>query len=132
MSAGLNDDFCDAVDELIINLVDDLPDDFIDAVDDVIIDLIDDLNDDYNDDLPEELNDELKPCPFCGKEPKINQSEFSHRYWVACEDCCCLNKVFYTKDEAIKAWNSRHIEDEKDNQIKELKNDLAFSDKWTK
>ena len=52
--------------------------------------------------------EELKPCPFCG-EADI-RTDFDRREWThyaVCYGCFCrLEKD--TKEEAIKAWNTRH------------------------
>lgn len=106
--------------------------DFINLVDDLIIDLVDNLPDDFNDDLDEELNDELKPCPFCGYRAYIDYCNYDHSYAVTCSNCCIDTGRFIDKEACIKAWNNRPIEDKKDNQIKELTDDLAFSKKWAK
>lgn len=68
-------------------------------------------------------NAELKPCPFCGGEAWLYSYEF-HRgtggYSVLCKNKNChlvfgehekdgyLEGEFYTKAEAIEAWNTRH------------------------
>ena len=59
-------------------------------------------------------NEELKPCPFCGKEPELrtlsgNQSTY---YYIECRNFDCL-LYCYTKhkyenyQQAIEAWNRR-------------------------
>lgn len=59
---------------------------------------------------------ELKPCPFCGHEGKIenlnSSNRFYHRklpYRVKCSFCsCALAYTFFrTKKEAKDAWNTR-------------------------
>jgi hypothetical protein len=56
----------------------------------------------------------LKPCPFCGGEAKLfDDKHYSDFYfWVGCinEKCPILEVVtedYSTKDEALKAWNTR-------------------------
>ena len=55
----------------------------------------------------------LKPCPFCGNEPKIefNESIGYVSYYVKCINLECNVEVytfdFNTKEEAIEAWNNR-------------------------
>lgn len=67
------------------------------------------------------INDELKPCPFCGGEAELrffnNGSSFSYR--VECLNCTAMvgrrfaeystNRTFWfgIKQEAIEAWNQR-------------------------
>jgi len=50
----------------------------------------------------------LKPCPFCGSEPKLAGSGKS--FWVVCadEDCRVEVRSFVAEqDEAIRTWNER-------------------------
>lgn len=58
---------------------------------------------------------ELKPCPFCGTEPKMGVTEPTFgepRYFVECEGVGC-KVVAYTPNEyetaleAAEAWNAR-------------------------
>lgn len=62
----------------------------------------------------------LKPCPFCGGEPKLVFEERSFDYapdlnFVRCTECGSRGKVYHSNliDEAgsgysaIKAWNRR-------------------------
>jgi len=47
---------------------------------------------------------ELKRCPFCGGEAKIEGYKI---FWATCKECTTETKVFDTKEEAIEAWNRR-------------------------
>lgn len=53
------------------------------------------------------MNEELKPCPFCGGKAEI--SLLLSNYGVACTSC--MGAIFpakeQTREEAIKAWNRR-------------------------
>ena len=55
----------------------------------------------------------LLPCPFCGKEPEIDQYKIQGvMLWnVACMNDDCLVEVetedFESEEDAIKAWNKR-------------------------
>lgn len=66
-------------------------------------------------------NDKLLPCPFCGGEANAFVDKFN-KYFTGCKKCnfyygieiedgCELEKgwiaIHNTKDEAIKAWNTR-------------------------
>lgn len=65
--------------------------------------------------------DELKPCPFCGKEVavvdlghKLYRPSCNHPYCVFCADCDLLfgydvdyGGTFDTEQEAAEAWNVR-------------------------
>lgn len=57
---------------------------------------------------------ELKPCPFCGSEPKyFDHSEHNDDEWheVACtnHECTYLIAQKSTKESAFTAWNTRCI-----------------------
>lgn len=47
----------------------------------------------------------LKPCPHCGGEASIDFDEYSEEYVVHCSNPKCSWQK--TKEEAIKAWNTR-------------------------
>ena len=53
------------------------------------------------------MTEKLKPCPFCGGEAKINKREYS----IECTRCSAYMGYFYTKQEAIEAWNRRVTDD---------------------
>jgi len=52
---------------------------------------------------------EIKPCPFCGAEPKLDVYGNGHHYQVSCPSCKCIHiGVFYSYGtDAINAWNKR-------------------------
>ena len=51
------------------------------------------------------MNEELKPCPFCGgKNMRIWNTSTP---WVSCDDCLANTAYGTTKEEAIKIWNRR-------------------------
>lgn len=51
----------------------------------------------------------LKPCPFCGSisvdimETIRNPTLYS----VECRGCDCSTNVYYSREEAVNAWNTR-------------------------
>lgn len=57
--------------------------------------------------------EELKPCPFCGEPPKINEYHGSAipEYSVDCMNDNCPayagSSLKETKEETIEAWNTR-------------------------
>lgn len=74
--------------------------------------------------------EELKPCPFC-KGSRISlyvayrtrALTKSPVYYARCCDCKAHSKKYTYKEDVIKAWNNRPIEDELNRQIAELKSD---------
>ena len=58
------------------------------------------------------MSQELKLCPFCGREPKIEEhcvSSYPHSFTVSCDRSSCAESYFNrgTKQRAIAAWNRR-------------------------
>lgn len=63
------------------------------------------------------MTDRLKPCPFCGGKAEVQQIPEAtfDKFVVTCKSrkCCafyigyCDEGLYYTKTEAIKAWNTR-------------------------
>lgn len=75
------------------------------------------------------MNNELKPCPFCGKEATITETdyvfksdnaddEYYHGYAVICCNSDCRPSQIYggwefetygyaSEEKAIEAWNKR-------------------------
>ena len=63
-------------------------------------------------------NEELKPCPFCGKPVdmyKYDYNEYNEQgiqghevgFVIICFDCHIDMGEYNTEEEAIKAWNRR-------------------------
>jgi len=56
------------------------------------------------------MNDELKPCPFCGSKAEIKRYDCSLTY-VKCSNNKCLVEpctVFCrSREQAIRIWNTR-------------------------
>ena len=59
------------------------------------------------------MNEELKPCPFCGSEDigadydeeRVKTKLYGH--FVECHDCFGASGYCLTKEDAIKSWNLR-------------------------
>ena len=52
---------------------------------------------------------ELKPCPFCGGEPKIMDMGFPH--WIYCKKCGArVHGCTYDVKDSVEAWNRRFSE----------------------
>ena len=59
---------------------------------------------------------DLKRCPFCGGEAKI-QSNLLHNYRIYCVECGCQTISWSeSKEKAIEAWNRRAGESEDSNE----------------
>ncbi|MBR5874833.1 MAG: Lar family restriction alleviation protein [Oscillospiraceae bacterium] len=54
-------------------------------------------------------NKELLPCPFCGGEAEMFPMNIKpqYGYWVVCSNCGAEQPQYKTKEESIKAWNTR-------------------------
>lgn len=58
------------------------------------------------------MSEELKPCPFCGKEPRIVIGKYA-----TCETEGCPTEAIAVP---VKKWNSRPVEDALQKRIAEL------------
>ena len=75
---------------------------------------------------------ELKPCPFCGGEARIiNVGTLGVWCSALCvnPECGCDWGVYYpTEAEAATAWNTRHVETCKLNELDALTQTLSMAD----
>ncbi len=56
---------------------------------------------------------ELKKCPFCGGEAKLNYvGTCIPLYFVSCEECGCKQESSIHKEAVINSWNNRATEAE--------------------
>lgn len=52
----------------------------------------------------------LKPCPFCGETPLLENTGINEKWssWALnCIGCCASVGSFVKKEEVIEAWNKR-------------------------
>ena len=52
---------------------------------------------------------DLKPCPFCGRTPTIDDCG-DHRYFVRCKCGIAQDKLYMQKCDATRRWNTRKTE----------------------
>lgn len=70
---------------------------------------------------------ELKPCPFCGKTPRL--FELDREWFIACNGPYCIEQkhAYRSKQMAINMWNRRKGEvDEAD--IVQCRDCIFYSD----
>ena len=61
-----------------------------------------------------EMNDGLKPCPFCGGKAKTYMRQFKLFSTCCCDTKCIghnLYIMFRSEKESIESWNRRDGED---------------------
>ncbi len=59
--------------------------------------------------------DTLKPCPFCGQQPRLTDRASNHTAsgWLYIVSCCCgghkanAHQISETFEEVRKRWNTR-------------------------
>ena len=52
------------------------------------------------------MSDKLKPCPFCGEEAILSETN-NNKAFVMCCNCYAQTGVFYKESMAMDAWNRR-------------------------
>lgn len=68
--------------------------------------------------------EDLKPCPFCGGDP-VMIGEYDGLYQVICPKCNgTVDDFDNVKDVSAEKWNTRPLEDAKDEEIKRLRDVL--------
>jgi Lar family restriction alleviation protein len=61
------------------------------------------------------MSADLKPCPFCGEQPResrhMDESHYSHAavefLRIVCDGCGAQSRCLEEHDEVIAAWNQR-------------------------
>ena len=53
------------------------------------------------------MTEPLKPCPFCGSKAVGMVDDNYSNYWVQCTNCFAQSDAFFTKPDAVRAWNAR-------------------------
>ena len=56
----------------------------------------------------------MKPCPFCAREPILSTWLNGTRYGVYCKCGCESPKDSKSKEGAIRIWNRRRYNNEKE------------------
>lgn len=72
---------------------------------------------------------ELKPCPFCGGEPKVTERNGLSFFW--CGECGTTSKIA-KESEAREDWNRRPAEDDLKAEVERLKNELGIQKNLTR
>lgn len=76
---------------------------------------------------------ELKACPFCGKQPEVycaDVKDAGECWSVSCGFCCSLCPKHGTKEEAIKAWNTRQAHSGELGTFADKINKLRVTNGW--
>ena len=66
------------------------------------------------------MTENLKSCSFCGGKPDFENEGSDYGFYAVCSRCGCWTGALRTKDESLKRWNNRPIEDELSEKIKKL------------
>ena len=53
------------------------------------------------------MTEPLKACPFCGSKATECADDNYSNYWVQCTNCFAQSDAFFTKSDAVDAWNTR-------------------------
>ena len=53
------------------------------------------------------VNNNLKPCPFCGSNNVSKLEGICNYYYVKCLACSCIGPKHDSRRQSVKAWNKR-------------------------
>lgn len=62
----------------------------------------------------------VKHCPCCGGAAVVAPVAGSDECYVVCSECSLESDYYPSYEEAVKKWNTRPLEDEKDKEIARL------------
>ena len=71
------------------------------------------------------MSAKLKTCPFCGSQARV-LSVTGRNHYVICNHCESRVSEYRTPEEAIEAWNTRAISENKKNLCKILQDMCEF------
>ena len=71
------------------------------------------------------MTETLKSCPFFGGKPHFENEGSDYGFYAVCSRCGCWTGALRTKDESLKRWNNRPIEDELIGKIGKLEAENA-------
>ena len=71
------------------------------------------------------MTENLKSCPFCGGKPDFENEGSDYGFYAVCSRCGCWTGALRTKDESLKRWNNRPIENELIGKIGKLEAENA-------
>lgn len=57
-----------------------------------------------------EIEIELKPCPFCGSNDVVFGAGLEDECYVECWDCCAKVESCNGLEDAVAGWNARAID----------------------
>ena len=70
---------------------------------------------------------DLKPCPFCGGEAElIENNRYTDIHSVMCKNCYSESDRYNTKENAVKAWNTRKLEERTVKELEELASGVKY------
>lgn len=70
-----------------------------------------------------ESEQELRPCPLCGRADSVVVRTDRIDHWIACDACDTIGPMKSGKGYAVKAWNIRPAEAELVEALEEIARD---------